>query len=266
MIADSQVVALLSTTLAASLLGSLHCAGMCGGLVAFTAQLESPKRPSIVATQSAYNGGRLVAYAALGAVAGSLGAALDLTGRFTGLQRTASVVAGLSIAVVGLVAILRAVGVRLPKAPVPAPFVELARRVHMRAFALSPLARATAVGLATPLLPCGWLYAFVAIAAGAGSPLGGALVMSAFWLGTLPALLAVAGGLRAATGPLRRSLPLIAGLAMLAVGLHVAFVRGPLAAQVAAATVVRPATDAAEAEDRAASANDELPPCCRESK
>ncbi|MDZ4830640.1 MAG: sulfite exporter TauE/SafE family protein [Phycisphaerae bacterium] len=252
--------ALLVTTLGASLLGSLHCAGMCGGLVAFTAGFDAAKRPSLVSTQSAYHVGRLLSYTALGAIAGSVGAALDLTGRYTGVQRSASIVAGAAIALVGLIALLRAAGVRIPKAPVPAPLIGLARQVHVRALRLPPLARAITVGLATPLLPCGWLYAFVAIAAGANGALAGSAVMIAFWIGTLPALFAVAGGLRAAAGPLRRALPVISGIAMLAVGLHVACVRGPLAQQVASATVVAPTS---EVIDQAAHAGDELPACCR---
>lgn len=256
-------VALLSTTLAASLFGSLHCAGMCGGLVAFSGGFERSPRPSLAATQSAYHGGRALSYGALGIAAGALGAALDLGGSAVGFQRTAAMVAGLSIALFGAIALLRAAGVRLPKAPAPAPMVELAKSIHMRAFRMPPVGRALATGVATPLLPCGWLYAFVAIAAGSGGPLAGMLVMLAFWLGTVPALMAVAGGLKAASGPLRRALPVIAGVAMLAVGLHVAFVRGELAPQVAMAAAVRPAADAEEALRRAAAAADELPPCCR---
>ena len=192
-----------------------------------------------------------------------LGAALDFGGSLIGLQRVASLAAGLAIAILGAVALLRVAGVRLPKAPVPGPMVELAKRLHSVALRLPPHLRASLIGLATPLLPCGWLYAFVAIAAGAGGPLSGALVMVAFWVGTVPALLAVAGGLRAAAGPLRRALPVIAGVAMIAVGLHVAFVRGGLAPQIASALRLRAASSVEESTEQASKANDELPPCCR---
>ncbi|MFQ5457683.1 MAG: sulfite exporter TauE/SafE family protein, partial [Myxococcota bacterium] len=40
-------------------------------------------------------------------------------------------------------------------------------------------------------------------AAGSGGAANGALVMSAFWLGTLPVMLAVGVGLQALAGPLR---------------------------------------------------------------
>jgi sulfite exporter TauE/SafE len=44
------------------------------------------------------------------------------------------------------------------------------------------------LGAATGLLPCGWLYSFVAVAAVAGHPVLGALTMLVFGLGTLPAM------------------------------------------------------------------------------
>jgi hypothetical protein len=51
--------------------------------------------------------------------------------------------------------------------------------------------RALVLGLSSTLLPCGWLYAFAALAAGTGGALAGAWLMSAFWLGSLPVMLGV---------------------------------------------------------------------------
>ena len=59
--------------------------------------------------------------------------------------------------------------------------------------------RATGLGLLTPLLPCGFLYTFVLLAAGTGSAVQGAAVMAILWLGTAPALLGV-GALTDALG------------------------------------------------------------------
>lgn len=44
------------------------------------------------------------------------------------------------------------------------------------------------MGLATVLLPCGWLYSFIASALAARSAAAGALVMVVFWASSLPAL------------------------------------------------------------------------------
>jgi sulfite exporter TauE/SafE len=51
-------------------------------------------------------------------------------------------------------------------------------------------ARAFGAGFLWGMLPCGLVYAAVALAASSGSAAAGAVVMAAFWLGTLPALLA----------------------------------------------------------------------------
>jgi sulfite exporter TauE/SafE len=51
-------------------------------------------------------------------------------------------------------------------------------------------------GMATGLLPCGLVYATLAVPIASGSPATGALSMAAFGVGTAPALTAVALGLR----------------------------------------------------------------------
>jgi sulfite exporter TauE/SafE len=79
--------------------------------------------------------------------------------------------------------------------------------------------RGFALGLFSAALPCGWLYAFVATASGAGSALGGAAVMAAFWAGTLPAMVAVGLGARRLLGPVRHRLPVLTAVLMIALGL-----------------------------------------------
>ena len=58
-------------------------------------------------------------------------------------------------------------------------------------------------GLLNGLLPCGLVYAALAGAAATGGPLGGALFMAAFGLGTIPAMLAVSLAGRLITAPWR---------------------------------------------------------------
>lgn len=79
--------------------------------------------------------------------------------------------------------------------------------------------RAWLTGLVTTLLPCGWLYVFVATAGGAGSVRGGMLVMAAFWLGTVPALVAVGLGAQRLFAPLRVRLPMLSPAIVLVMGL-----------------------------------------------
>lgn len=214
------MLALFAAVLLSSLLGSTHCAGMCGAFLAFAVGTpEGGARPSSkIALNSAYNCGRLLTYITLGAIAGGLGAALDLGGSLVGVQRIAACLAGAVMVAFGGIAVLRHFGVRIARVPLPSALVRLAKAGHERAFELPPLARAGAVGLLTTLLPCGWLYAFVVIAAGTASPLSGLMVMAAFWLGTLPMMATLGFGVQALAGPLRAKLPLITSLVLVGAG------------------------------------------------
>jgi sulfite exporter TauE/SafE len=212
---------LIATVLGASLLGSAHCAGMCGGFVGFyTGTTPGARRRSLLLAHLAYNGGRLGVYAALGAAAGALGAALDTTGGvLLGIQRTAAIVSGVLITLWGARSLLEALGARVPRLGAPAGLRSLAGRGIGAVATASPPLRALVVGLATGLLPCGWLYVFLATAAGTGSALGGAALMAVFWAGTLPAMLTLGLGLQALAGPLRRHVPVVCAIAMIVVGL-----------------------------------------------
>lgn len=212
------MTALALTVLGASLLGSLHCAGMCGGLVAVYAGGLRGGAGRGLAGHLAYNLGRLVAYAGLGAAAGVLGAAVDVAGRLAGLGHAARMGAGVLIVVWGGLSLAVALGARVPRLDAPDVLRGLAGRVLRRFAFAPPAARALALGLVTGGLPCGWLYAFVVTAAGTGSAPGGASVMAMFWLGTLPVMASLGAGLQALAGPLRRHLPVASAVAMMLVG------------------------------------------------
>ena len=208
--------ATLAAVLLASLAGSPHCAGMCGVFVAMACGFDRGKPAAHVRLQMAYHGGRLAGYAALGAVAGALGSAIDLGARAAGLQHAAAILAATTMLVVGGVWLLRESGIRLPHVPTPALVRQAFRAGVARADGFGPAGRALSIGLLTALLPCGWLWAFALIAAGTASPAWGALVMATFWIGTVPILAALglgAGTLRARLGPRVRT---IAALAMVA--------------------------------------------------
>ena len=84
----------LASVLAASVLGSLHCVGMCGGLIGFYASGATGQRQRPWLAHGAYHLTRLAAYSTLGAVAGQLGAGLDLAGRGLGLAQLGALLAG----------------------------------------------------------------------------------------------------------------------------------------------------------------------------
>ena len=82
--------------------------------------------------------------------------------------------------------------------------------------------RGIAAGALTTLLPCGWLYLFVLVAAGTGHPALAMTVMFAFWLGTLPALTALVAGTFRLAPRFGRILPLLGAVLLLTTGLYTA--------------------------------------------
>ena len=253
------MLTLVVTVLVASLVGSLHCAGMCGAFVAFCMGDCARTPGAHLAVQTAYHGGRLTTYSLLGAVAGALGAALDLGGAVFGLQRVAMIGAGLAMVAFGVIAILRQRGVRIPRAPIPAPLRTIVARGQRVAMNRSPVVRAGIIGLLTTFLPCGWLYAFAIIAAGTGNAATGALTMAVFWLGTVPILASIGVGVQTLAGPLKRVIPTLSALAMVIVGVTSLFGRFNLPAL--AADGATPTT-LAEAQAAAEHVGEEPLPCC----
>jgi sulfite exporter TauE/SafE len=251
--------------LGASLLGSLHCAAMCGGFACLyggDAARQSSTR-ALLTGHVAYHGGRLGAYAALGAIAGTVGAGLDRAGEWAGVQRAAGWVAGALLVLWGLALLAHALDVRflpaLVRGRVPERSAQLIGGVLVRFQQQAQAVRAGMLGLLTGLLPCGWLYAFVVSAAGTGSAWRGAAFMALFWLGTVPALVAIATGMRRASGALQRRLPVVSAVLVIAFGVaalsgrvgmasahgaHMAHERAPATAVPTLSHEVAPATGA----------------------
>ncbi len=200
--------------LAASLIGSPHCAAMCG-LVAGTA--GGGAVPVIC-----YHGARLLGYLMLGLVAGSAGAGIDrLAGAFQ-IAGGATRVAGAVLVLMGAATLLAASGARPLGFAVPGRWIgETAGRVR----GWRPSTRAVALGGLTALFPCGWLFAFLAAAVGTGGPIPAAVAMAVFWLGTVPALVGASLVVHRLAGRFRRRLPLVGAVALIVLGLVTALGR-----------------------------------------
>ncbi len=274
--------ALLSAVFVASLLGSLHCAGMCGPLALLAVQPAGAAhrrwKPHL-----AYHGGRLLAYAALGAACGAIGLAVDRGAGLAGLQRAAALLAGATIVTLGLAALIHEFGwwpraaVRMTVDGRAAPrgrlrrglawlsdvSVRVMRLGHRAASGLPPGRRAALIGVMTPCLPCGWLYAFAITAAGAAGPLAGAAVLTAFWLGTVPVLLGIGLTLRQVAAVLGGRVRAIAAVAMIVLGVLTALQRVNLPLLEAPALAAPPVgvSDVA-AIDRVNSLDSSQAPCC----
>lgn len=162
------------------LAGSLHCVGMCGPLAVAlpVGRLPVPQR---MPARWLYNAGRVAAYSMLGAVAGSLGQGLLLTG----LQRPVSMAAGLLLLV--WLGLGHLVPVRWQMAPLvrwlTAPLTRLLRQPTLGQF--------TGLGFLNGLLPCGSVYIALVGSLTMPTPLGGAAYLFTFGVGTLPAMLSI---------------------------------------------------------------------------
>lgn len=228
---------LVSTIFLASLVGSLHCAGMCGAFVAIaTGGIDATARQKFN-TQIAYHLGRLLTYLTLGTIAGALGAVVDLAGELAGIQTAATFVAGGAMVLFGVVSLMRLSGARLSGIRLPAFWQTFVSRVHRRSMGFEPTTRAALIGLSTTLLPCGWLYAFVVTAAGTAHPLTGALAMTAFWCGTLPMMVSLGVGVQTLLGRLGPRVPALTCLLLIGVGVYTLVNRGMIDGVALAKTV-----------------------------
>lgn len=171
-------------------LGSAHCVGMCGGLVALVGAARSHSRAAIE-RQLVYSSGRVFTYTFLGIVAGSASAwLLRSTEGLVQLQRAFSIGAGLVMIVIGL----SSFGwVRL-KLSVPASVAQPFALAYRQLLGAPQRRTVFLAGVLNGFLPCGLVYAFLAFAVASGQPVHGGLLMFAFGLGTVPAMTVVGCG------------------------------------------------------------------------
>jgi sulfite exporter TauE/SafE len=205
------------------LLGSTHCVVMCGGIVAVSCSAIPLGRRKSAAAQVhylfAYNAGRILSYAAGGAAAGAIGAAVASLASVERAALGLRLVAAVWMLLVGIYVMgaRRALDwVERLVQPVWRRVAPLARRLLPRPSACSALA----LGLLWGFMPCGLVYAAFAAAATSGTPLRGAALMAAFGGGTLPMLLAMGSAAAAVSRMARiRWVRLAAGAVILSFGL-----------------------------------------------
>ncbi|MGE0641373.1 MAG: sulfite exporter TauE/SafE family protein [Thermoanaerobaculia bacterium] len=174
---------------AAGLLSSGHCFGMCGGIAGALALRSRRQGPAGVPLPIVlHSAGRISTYALLGLLAGAVGGVLAAPFPVEAATGAGRILAALSFTGVALfllgrpnwLAPLERLGGRLYRAVEP-----LRRRLPLDGSRVADYL----YGITWGFLPCGLVYAAVAIAVTAGSAMRGALAMLAFGAGTLPALL-----------------------------------------------------------------------------
>jgi sulfite exporter TauE/SafE len=186
---EHPVIETLAAAWLVGLLGGVHCAGMCGGIVsALTLGLPAQGPLAQLPFQLSYNAGRVISYSLAGALMGGLGMMLTkITGLET-LQNVLLALSGIFMILLGfylagwwrVLTLLEQVG------------QHLWQRLEPFGRHLLPVRRpgqALLLGLLWGWLPCGLVYSALIWSLSAGGPWQGALLMLAFGLGTLPNLL-----------------------------------------------------------------------------
>ena len=211
----------LGAALLAGFAGSGHCLSMCGGIAGALAMRNSTAEGggSRLALALAYNLARIASYTLAGALAGLLGQTLLHAANVAPLSIAFRVLAGaIMVAAAGrllfgwrLLDPLEAAGAGLWRKVMPA-----TGRVAQR----KGLSGAIGLGLAWGWLPCGLTYSMLLLAATTASVANGALVMAAFGVGTLPAMVSATVAFERAAKLLakRATLRVVAGSLLLAFG------------------------------------------------
>jgi uncharacterized protein len=170
----------LWTAFILGLVGSLHCAGMCGPL-ALALPMAGNTAGAFLMGRLAYNAGRIVTYCALGVVFGLVGRTLLLAG----VQRWVSIGLGATL-LVGLFTSRQLALWRPVTALVEALKSRMGALLRRRSFFSLAM-----LGLLNGLLPCGLVYVAGAGATNTSGMLAGAQYMAAFGVGTVPMMLAI---------------------------------------------------------------------------
>jgi uncharacterized protein len=197
------------------LLGSSHCLGMCGPF-AITIGLGTRSGSSGLARQLAYSFGRIFTYSCAGALAGYGG--LRIAGRgesFAYLQAAFCVLAGILLIGQGLLSLNLLPTFVTHKGP---NLTCGALRNFGGLLRSRWLTHVFLAGLFTGFLPCGLVYAYLALAASTADLFHGLATMALFGLGTMPAMVLVGAGGQLLSLAVRRRLFQVAAFCVILSG------------------------------------------------
>lgn len=171
---------LFLTAFLTGLIGSFHCAGMCGP-IAFALPGKKQEGLKFFIGRLLYNAGRIISYAFLGFVFGSFGLGIKLAG----FQQSLSIFIGLLILFIVLFNYLKIGSFSFN------PFSMLSSKFVQKLFQSKSLFALLAIGMLNGLLPCGFVYIAVLGASATQNALEGVVFMLLFGLGTLPLMYGV---------------------------------------------------------------------------
>jgi sulfite exporter TauE/SafE len=178
------VNALPYLALTMGLMSSFHCVGMCGP-IALALPIHKGNKTQQFAGLSLYNGGRILTYALLGLILGSLGSSLV----WIGYLRYLSVLSGILMLAYVLWPSRLDAYFHPPKL-----WQNFIRQLKNRMAEMLRSRKPQSwffLGILNGLLPCGLVYLALISSVATASALDGGFYMLSFGIGTLPAMMAV---------------------------------------------------------------------------
>lgn len=157
-------------------LTSIHCVGMCGGIMlSQSISKESKNKFEAILPALLYNAGRIVSYTILGGIIGAVGSVFSLS---ITAKATMQILAGAFMIIMGFnmsgFKIFRKFQIKLP---------------HSMCNIKNKFGSPFIIGFLNGLMPCGPLQTMQIFALGTGSAAKGALSMFMFSIGTVPLML-----------------------------------------------------------------------------
>lgn len=199
------------TTFLIGLLGSLHCVGMCGGLVMSC----TPK----ASNNATYQVGRLTSYSVLAVAAGSIGNYFVFSKTNPIASVIPAVIIGVFLVFLGLKLLIK----NQSKFQMPQFFSKIRMKMWSRALPKKGeevgLQTSYLIGFLSIFLPCGFLYGVILALATFSSPALSFICIFTFWLGTLPVMSVAPDLIKRILRPIYQRMPLVTSSFLIVVGL-----------------------------------------------
>ena len=176
---------ILFSALVLGLMGSFHCAGMCGP-IAIALPLHGNTIPQKIFGGTLYNLGRTLTYGVMGAIFGLLGQGVEMIG----FQQKISIIMGAIMILSVIFPSLFRNQYNMDKSWFS--LVGKLKKSIGKLFSVRSFSSLFFIGLLNGLLPCGLVYMAIAGAIGTGEVVLGSLYMIMFGLGTIPMMLSIA--------------------------------------------------------------------------
>src|ERR1035437_1133437 len=175
-------MAFLLTAFFLGLMGSIHCAGMCGP-IALSLPLQGNTFAQKLGGGFLYTIGKAAMYAIMGFLFGLLGQGFV----FIGFQKWIAIVMGIIMILSVIVpSLFHSIHISFARR-----FLQKIRAQFSKLFTIKSKSSLLFLGILNALLPCGLVYLAIAGSIGTGNALMGMLFMFCFGLGTIPMLLTI---------------------------------------------------------------------------